>query len=71
MSEDDRIGKTAENLIAASGFAPFFEVTNADTTGTDGPENREGDALRGAPGFADYWSSANALGAPSHLEGKR
>lgn len=35
-----------ENMIARSGLAPFFRVSNPDTVGIRPPENRKGDALR-------------------------
>lgn len=35
-----------ENLIAQSGVAPFFKVSNAEEVSIDTPENRRGDALR-------------------------
>jgi len=42
------MGQAGENLIAASRFAPFFNVTDADTVGIDAPESRNDDALRAA-----------------------
>lgn len=35
-----------ENIIAESGGAPFYRVTNADATGLLAPANRKGDAVR-------------------------
>lgn len=35
-----------ENIIAASGLAPFFQLANADDIGINAPVNRKGDALR-------------------------
>lgn len=40
------MAKAAENMIADSGLAPFFKVTNADAVGIDAPADRRGDALR-------------------------
>ena len=40
------MGKLGEDIIGASGLAPFFEVTNADAVSIDAPDNRKGDALR-------------------------
>ena len=40
------MGKLGENIIGASGLAPFFEVKNAEAVSIDAPENRKGDALR-------------------------
>lgn len=38
--------KLGENIIAKSGTAPFFKVSNAEDVSIDAPENRKGDALR-------------------------
>jgi len=35
-----------ENIIAESGVAPFYRVTNAVATGLSAPANRKGDAVR-------------------------
>ncbi|MEM9473528.1 MAG: OsmC family peroxiredoxin, partial [Pseudomonadota bacterium] len=35
-----------ENIIAESGLAPFFKVSNAGAVGIDAPDIRMGDALR-------------------------
>lgn len=40
--------KLGENIIAASGLAPFFKVANPDGTGLSTPPNRKGDAIRTA-----------------------
>ncbi|NRB03043.1 MAG: OsmC family protein [Rhodobacteraceae bacterium] len=40
------MGKLGENIIGASGLAPFFEVKTAEAVSIDAPENRKGDALR-------------------------
>ncbi len=40
------MAKAAENMIADSGLAPFFMVSNADAVGIDAPADRKGDALR-------------------------
>ncbi|MEM8540983.1 MAG: OsmC family peroxiredoxin, partial [Pseudomonadota bacterium] len=40
------MAKLGENIIAESGLAPFFKVSNADTVSIDAPDNRKGDALR-------------------------
>jgi organic hydroperoxide reductase OsmC/OhrA len=40
------MAKIGDNLIAESGFAPFFTASNADEVGITAPENRRGDALR-------------------------
>lgn len=38
--------KLGEDIIGASGLAPFFRVGNADELGLAAPENRKGDAVR-------------------------
>ena len=40
------MAKLGEDLIAASGLAPFFKVANADAVTITAPENRKGDAVR-------------------------
>lgn len=38
--------KLGEDIIGASGNAPFFRVANADELGLTAPDNRKGDAVR-------------------------
>ncbi len=40
------MAKDAGNIIADSGFAPFFKVSNADAVGISAPVDRKGEALR-------------------------
>ena len=40
------MAKLGDDIIGASGLAPFFEVANAGSVSIDAPTNRKGDALR-------------------------